>query len=391
MEILNNVLNLLNKEEAVQFLQKVLQHNSTNPPGGERALAQYIADTLETLGIKSHLDILAEERANVVACLPGSGERKTLLFNGHLDVVPAGEQQWQHPPFAGQIDEGKVYGRGASDMKGGLAAMVMAAGLVAKAGVSLKGDLLITGTAGEETDSIGAHDLVTKGYLKNVDAAVIGEPSNLQLFSACKGALWLEFKTVGKTAHGSMPDQGCNAILQMNALINELNKYVFECPEHPMLGRSTMNIGTIHGGVKTNVVPDGCTLTVDIRTIPGESHEKILSDMQEIIARLNGDSKDFRASLTIINNRPAVETYVESTAMQNAQQSAAQALGKELVPRGVNYYTDGSVFAPLLGIPIVLFGPGDEKLAHQPDEYVEIDKYINAIKFYTAFILNHLT
>lgn len=391
MEMLNNVLNLLDEEEAVRFLQTVLQHDTTNPPGGERALAQYIADTLETMGIKSHLDILAEERANFVGCLPGSGEKKALLFNGHLDVVPAGEQQWQHPPFAGQIDNGKVYGRGASDMKGGLAAMVMAAGLVARAGVFLKGDLLITGTAGEETDSIGAHDLLKQGYLENVDAAVIGEPSNLQLFSACKGALWLEFKTVGKTAHGSMPDQGCNAILQMNALINELNQYVFACQGHPLLGQSTMNIATIHGGVKTNVVPDACTLTVDIRTIPGENHEKIVFDIKKIMTRLTRENQDFCFSLTITNNRPPVATDVDSVAMQNALQSAVQSLGKELIPCGVNYYTDGSVFAPALGIPIVLFGPGDEKLAHQPDEYVEIDKYIDAIKFYVAFILNHLT
>jgi succinyl-diaminopimelate desuccinylase len=177
----------------------------------------------------------------------------------------------------------------------------------------------------------------------------------------------------------------------MNALINELNQYVFECLEHPMLGRSTMNIGTIHGGVKTNVVPDGCTLTVDIRTVPGESHEKIVSDMQKIITRLAGENQDFQAALTIIGNRPPVATDVGTAAVQNALRSAVQALGKELVPRGVNYYTDSSVFAPLLGIPVVIFGPGDEKIAHQPDEYVEINKYIDAIKFYIAFILNHLT
>ncbi|MGI5920962.1 MAG: M20 family metallopeptidase [Syntrophomonadaceae bacterium] len=386
----NDILKLLDKEEAVKFLQKILQYDTTNPPGNEKALAQYIADTLENFGIKSHLDMLADQRANVVGCLPGSGERKTLLFNGHLDVVPAGEQEWRHPPFGGQIDEGKIYGRGASDMKGGLAAMVMAAGLVARAGVSLKGDLLITATAGEETDSIGARDLVERGYLQNVDAALIGEPSNLKLFSASKGALWLEFKTVGKTAHGSMPDQGCNAILQMNDLVNELNQYVFTGPEHPMLGQSTINIATIHGGVKTNVVPDGCTLTVDIRTVPGESHDKIIADIEAIIARLAGKNQDFRASLTIMNNRPPVETDVTCAAMEHARQAAVQVLGKELLPGGVNFYTDGSVFAPLLGIPVVLFGPGDEKLAHQPDEYVEIDKYIDAIKFYVAFILNHL-
>lgn len=391
MEMLNNIFNLLDREEAVRFLQTLLQYDTSNPPGNEKALAQYIADTLDTWGINSHLDMLADDRANVVACLPGSGERKTLLFNGHLDVVPTGEQQWRHPPFAGQIDNGKVYGRGASDMKAGLAAMLIAAGLTARAGVALKGDLLIAGTAGEETGCIGAHDLVERGYLKNVDAAVIGEPSNMQLFSACKGALWLEFKTVGKTAHGSMPDQGCNAVLHMNALINELNRYVFYGAQHPVLGRSTMNIATIHGGVKTNVVPDGCTLTVDIRTVPGDSHEQILSDMERIIARLAQENKDFRATLKVINNRPPVATEIDSAAMQNALRAGVQALGRELTPGGVNYYTDGSVFAPLLGIPVVLFGPGDEKLAHQPDEYVEIDKYIDAIKFYTAFILNHLT
>jgi len=385
-----DVMSRLDQDKAIEILQTMLRFNTTNPPGAELALAEYLVSILKSYGINSHVDDLGDGRGNAIGCIEGSKERPDLLLNGHLDVVPPGEQAWTFEPFSGSIDSGKLYGRGASDMKGGLAALVVAAGLIAQAGVPLKGDLWITGTAGEEVDSLGAVDLLSKGYLKNVGAAIIGEPSLMKLFTVTKGALWFEFTTVGKTAHGSMPECGRNAILMMNRLINKLTEYEFSYKQHTLLGGPSMNIGTVRGGVKTNVVPDSCTITVDIRTVPGQDHAKIIEDMQKILAELEGTVTGFKGSLTILNNRMPVETSPDAELIQLGVKTAKETLGLELKPCGVNYYTDASIFSTALGIPVLIFGPGDEKMAHQPDEYIEIEKYIDAIKFYTALILRFL-
>lgn len=387
MNELTNIFNQLDTEKAVNFLQRLISFNTTNPPGEEMAMAVYIEETMNSLGICSHIDELETDRANVIGCVRGSGDHRALLLNGHLDVVPPGEIPWEHDPFGGEIENGRIYGRGASDMKSGLAALIMAVGLIIKSGIKLKGDLLIAGTAGEETDSIGAWQLLQNGYLQNVGAAVIAEPSNLKIFSATKGALWLQFITTGATAHGSMPDQGNNAIIQMTALINELMKYDFGAVSHDFLGHPTMNIGTIQGGVKTNVVPDSCILNVDIRTVPGQDHKQIITDMNKLLEQLSQTVDGFHGELQITNNRPPVETDPGCSLMQTGIIAARKALGADLEPCGVNYYTDGSIFMPELGIPVLWLGPGDEKTAHKPDEYVEINKYIDAINFYTALII----
>src|SRR5665648_902774 len=391
MKIFTDIMRLLDEDKALEFLQRTIQFNTTNPPGAEKALAHYIADTLNSYGIKSHVVDLGEQRGNVIGRVAGLKDRPALLFNGHLDVVPPGEQVWKHDPFSGTIDSGKVYGRGTADMKAGFAAMVMAAALIVQAGIVLKGDLVIAGTAGEETDSLGAWSLLNSGYIKDIGAVAIAEPTLGKLFLATKGILWSEYTTVGKTAHASMPDLGNNAILHMNAVIGQLANYSFTYCRHPVLTPPTMNIGTIIGGVKTNVVPDSCVLTVDIRTVPGQEHDQIIRDLQSIVTDLEQEVTGFKGSLKVIKNCPGVETPLNNEFMQQGIRAAGKALSQNLVPCGVNYYTDASVFAPALGIPFIIYGPGDEKMAHQPDEYVEIERYFDAIKFYVALVLEYLT
>ena len=386
----DKVIKLLDEDKAVEILRRSIQFNTVNPPGAEKAFAEYLADVLNCFGLKSHVDALEEDRGNIVGCLPGSGEKKGLLLNGHLDVVPPGAQAWKADPFSGVIEEGKLYGRGASDMKSGLAALVVAAGLIAQAGVPLKGNLLITGTAGEEADSLGAKALLTHGYLENIGAAIIAEPSLLKLFTASKGVLWLEFITAGKTAHGSMPECGKNAIQMMNAIINKLVDYPFQYSPHPLLEGPSLNIGTVSGGVKTNVVPDFCKMTVDIRTVPGQNHQQIINDMHGILAELEQTIPGFTGSLSVLTNRQPVETDPDAEIIRMSMEASKTVLGLELNPCGVKFYTDASVFVPALGLPVLVLGPGDEKMAHQPDEYVEIENYIAAIKLYVAVILRYL-
>ena len=229
---------------------------SVNPPGDELPLAEYIASTLRKFGLEVELVRHSPTRASVLAHLKGLGEKPGLLYNGHLDTVPVGTQKWTHDPFGGEMAEDKIWGRGAVDMKGGLAALMVTAKALAEARMTLKGDFILAATAGEETDSQGATAIASRSGLKPLQALVIGEPSNNGIYVAEKGALWLELTTHGKTAHGATPELGRNAVMMMWKLIGELEKLQIPHEEHSMLGGFTRSVNTIAGGMKTNVVPD---------------------------------------------------------------------------------------------------------------------------------------
>jgi succinyl-diaminopimelate desuccinylase len=269
--------------------------NSVNPPGNERKVAETIAKKLEENGIECNLRSLGPDRAYLTARIKGKGNKKSLAFSGHMDTVPPGNIPWDYDPFGGQEVDGKLYGRGASDMKSGLAALAMAMVEIAREGIPLEGDLVLAATAGEEVDTLGAKTMIEDGVLKDVGAMLIGEPSNNELFIAHKGALWLEITSYGKTAHGSMPDQGINAIEHMNTFINALHdKFGFKFKEDKLLGGPTMNLGVISGGVNTNVVPDVCRLQIDMRTVPGMEHSEIIADIKGLMKEIeNGSTAKF--------------------------------------------------------------------------------------------------
>lgn len=386
----HQVLACISEAETVEFLASLVRLESCNPPGNEAPVAEAVARMMSQMGIRASVISLEKNRANVVGILPGRGERPALLFNGHLDTVPPGEMPWEHDPYGAEVLNGRLYGRGAADMKSGLAAMVMAAGAIAKSGIELAGDLIVAGTIGEEVDSAGARRFLEDGGLNGVGAIVIGEPTDLRIITAHKGALWLQVTTVGQTAHGAMPHLGVNAILHMLAFLDQLSNYRFDYQEHPLLSGPTLNVGTIAGGVKTNVVPDRCVTTLDIRTLPGQSHPQIVDDMRAIADWLAERLPTFHLEIEIINDRAPVETDVEAPVVRAAIQVAQEVLRRDLEPGGVNYYTDASVFAPATGIPTIICGPGDPTLAHRPDEFIELEKLALATEFYAALALKML-
>ena len=322
------ILAQIDERETLDLLVKMLQINTVNPPGNEKVLAELIAKEMASVGIETEVVDLGNNRANVVARIRGTGEKKALLFNGHLDTVPPGDVEWEHGPYSGDIVDGKIYGRGSSDMKGGLAAMIIAAKAIKKSKLELKGDLIFSGTAGEETDSIGAFDFLNKGGLKDVGAIIIGEPSSCGINIAEKGALWLAITTFGKTAHAAFPDSGINAITCMNTLLNEILNYKFKYCENELLGHPTMNIATINGGVKTNVVPDKCKVTLDIRTVPGMKHSDIIKEFEGIIAKLQEQVPGFKATIEYLNDRPAVETAIDDPFIKLAQEVIQEEFNK---------------------------------------------------------------
>jgi succinyl-diaminopimelate desuccinylase len=379
-------------QEAVAFLKDMLRMKSVNPPGDEEPVARLVESKLHEYGIEAEVKSLGSNRANLVARIPGTGEKKSLVYSGHMDTVPTGEVPWEFDPFGATEHDGRIYGRGASDMKSGLAAMVVAMTEVARSGAQLQGDLILAATAGEEVDCRGALAMVEEGLLKDVGTMAISEPSNGKIFVAHKGALWVEITCYGKTAHGSMPEQGVNAIEHTNTLINALrHDFEFRYEEHDLLGEPTMNLGAISGGTQPNVVPDICRLQIDIRTVPGQVHSEILNDIQSLLKDIEAKTQA-EFELRTLNDKPSVYTPGDEEIVRTAVTVADELFQERLQPSGVRYFTDASVFVPGAenSLPVIIYGPGPETLAHQPNEYVETTKYLEAIQFYRELALRHL-
>lgn len=376
--------------EVVRLCQELVRIKSVNPPGDELPAAEHVASALKKTGLEVELIKHSATRASVFARLKSSRKIPALLFNGHLDTVPVGTENWIHAPFGAEIAEGRIWGRGTADMKGGLAALMVAVKTLAESRASLRGDLILAATAGEETDSLGATLIASRPDLAPVQAVVIPEPSYNDIYVAEKGALWLELTTHGKTAHGSMPDVGRNAIMMMLTLINELTKMDIPYKEHPLLGGFTQSVNTMTGGVKTNVVPDSCVVTLDMRTVPGQDHQAILRQVEDLIAALRQRIPDFNASVRGINDRAPIETSPNEPVVQSFMDVVAEVTGVRPVPKGVRYYTDAVAFVPMLKAPMIICGPGDTTLAHQPNEYVEMSKLIEAARIYTMAALRLL-
>ena len=378
-----SLLRSVPESEVVKFCQELVRIKSVNPPGDELLAAEYVASILEKAGLEVDLIKHSPTRASVLARLKSARQVPALLFNGHLDTVPVGNEKWIHEPFRAEMADGKIWGRGAADMKGGLAALLAAVKTLAETRVPLRGDLILAATASEETDSLGAKAIAARPDLGPVLAVVIPEPSYNDIYVAEKGALWLEITTHGKTAHGSMPELGRNAVMMMVTLISELEKLTIPYKDHPMLGGFTRSINTIVGGVKTNVVPDNCEVTVDMRTVPGQDHRAILKQVEDLIAGLSSRQPDFKASVKVTNDRAPIETSAQEPVVQSFADVVAEVTGERPVPKGVRYYTDAVAFVPVLKAPMIICGPGDAKLAHQPNEHVEVSKLIQAAKIYT--------
>jgi len=350
------LLAAVKEDSVVKLLQKVIQIESTNPPGNELDLALWLADQFAQAGIEAELLKYEGKRANLVARVPGTGKGPALIFSAHMDTVPAGEVPWMFPPFSATLHEGKIYGRGAADMKSGLAAMVEAAVILARSGVSLGGDLIVALTWDETHGLRGAKKLVEAGLLADAGAVLVSEPSTLDVFIAEKGALWLKCRAEGKTAHTSMPDMGRNAIMEMMQFLGRLEQSLdLSADPHSLLSAPTWAVGTIKGGVIINMIPDGCEIELDIR--------------------------DWKLP---------VVTDPEAGIVGLSLQAVEEVTGLPRKRKGVSYFTDGSVLANRLHIPMVIIGPGETVMTHQPNECVEVERLVQAVKAYLLIAARYL-
>jgi succinyl-diaminopimelate desuccinylase len=362
--------------DPVELTQRLVRIDTMNPPGGEAGAARLLGDILAQAGLAVAYHEMAPGRLGLVATLAGRGEAAPLALTGHLDTVPLGGAVWSEDPLGGAIRGDRLYGRGSSDMKAGLAVMTAAA--VELAGqTQRRADLVLILTAGEETGSEGAHQMAAAGALPpKAGALLVAEPSGNRPFLGHKGALWLQAAFQGKSAHGSMPDQGVNAIYKAARAAACLEGLFNEFPPHPKLGRPTVNVGTFTGGTKINMVPDRASFTVDLRTVPCQDHGRVQQQVREL---LGGD-----AEITRLTDAPGILTDEDDPWVAGVLGLMA-GQGMSTRPGYVNYFTDASVLSAALGQPpTMILGPGEAELAHQTDEYCEVAKISQAAELYLA-------
>jgi succinyl-diaminopimelate desuccinylase len=360
---------------AIELTADLVRLRSVNPPGEESACARLVAGILEGAGFQVSTHDLAEGRTNVVAVLKGAGGKEPLCFTGHLDTVPFGAAPWQHDPLAAERDGDKLYGRGTSDMKSGVAAMVFAALQVA--GLKQRAaDLVLVFTVGEETGCDGARYLAQLGnVLPRAGALLVGEPTGNVPLIGHKGALWLKAAFKGVTAHGSMPELGDNAVLKAARGVVRLSDHQFDTDRHHHLGGPSINVGSLHGGMNVNSVPDAAAVEIDIRTIPGQSNEAI---RQEVMAVL-GEG----AEVSKIVDVGAVASNPQNEWISSVFDLYERHSGQRLDPKGAPFFTDASVLVPAMGnIPALILGPGETAMAHKTDEYCYASKIEAAVDLY---------
>ncbi|MBN1222927.1 MAG: M20 family metallopeptidase [Candidatus Aminicenantes bacterium] len=391
-DLYNHCIRLIDEEEAASFLAAMIQADSSNPPGNERRVALVDQKKFSEYGIEAKIEDLpqleGEQRANLVARMEGTSARPHLLYSAHSDVVPATRMNWEHDPFGGEIEGELMYGRGTVDMKSGSAAMIMAMCLLKKAGIELNGTITFAHTCSEEVCFHGSAAYVKTHGMDDVDALAISEPTNSTIYIAERGGFWLKFTSYGKTAHGGLPKEGINALSHMLLFFEKFRNYDFGGVQHPLLGESTLSITTLHAGTNTNVIPEKCEATVDIRTVPGVSHEKILVDIQGIIDTLQKANSSVRIEVEPINDHPPLESDMKDPFVNLAFETYSQVYGKTTAPGGGYYMTDAVSFLERKSIPMIICGPGDTTLIHKPEEHVYIPEYIDCIKYYIALAIN---
>jgi acetylornithine deacetylase len=306
------------------------------------------------------------------------------MFNGHLDVV--GVEGMVHAPWDAEERDGRIYGRGATDMKGGVAAMCAAAARAASSG-AIAGEIIIAGVVDEEYESIGTRSLEAQGI--RADAAIVTEPTRLEIMPAHKGFVWVDVTVHGRAAHGSRWDIGVDAIRHAGLLLAELDAFDSQSlPQrsHPLLGRPSLHASTIDGGSGLSTYPDRCHFTVERRTLPGESVAQVMTELQGVYSRVRETRPELHADLELIFSQLLSDVVVNAPVV-HALDAALRASGAEVRLTGMSAWTDAALLNDA-GIPAICFGPGDITLAHAAEEYIQIEEIRRATTVLTAMARN---
>jgi acetylornithine deacetylase len=358
--------------EIVELLRQLVSIDSINPdlvPGGagEAEIAHFVADWLERAGLEVEIDQPAPGRPSVIGIAHGTGGGRSLILNAHMDTVGVAGMERPHDPY---IEDNRLYGRGAYDMKAGLASIMMA-GAAAKQR-KLRGDVIVTAVADEEFASIGTSSVVKRWH---ADAAIVTEPTELQICTAHKGFVWLEVETLGVAAHGSRPDLGVDAIVKMGHVLVELERLdraLRAVPTHRLLMSGSVHASLISGGQELSSYPERCLLSIERRTIPGETREKVESEIRQVLNRAAVSDPAFKASMRTTLVREPFEISDDELIVKLVRQQANNILGSERTTIGQTGWMDSALLSAA-GIPTVIFGPGGEG-AHAVLEWSDLEQ-----------------
>ncbi len=366
----------IDRRYLIETLTGLVRINSINPalvPGGagEADIARFTAGSLSSIGLEVAIHEPEPDRPSVVGILRGNGGGRALMLNAHYDTVGI---EGMAESFSARIRDGRLYGRGAFDMKGSLAACMAAAKALVDAGVSLGGDLLVAAVADEEYASLGTSDLL-RHY--RVDGAIVTEPTDLDICLAHKGFAWLEVKTFGRAAHGSRYDLGLDANMRMGRFLAELEKLEQQLrarPGHPLLGPPTLHAAMIQGGTELSAYAATCVLQIERRTIPGESEAQVVAEIQAIIDRLAAADPTFRATVRPFFVREPFEVPPEAGIVQTLRQAAVDVLGRPPALVGQMPWMDSALLAAA-GVETAIIGPAGAG-AHAHEEWVELESAV---------------
>ncbi len=361
--------------------RELLAFNTINPPGMERACARHLGAMLEEAGFAVDYHEFAEARTSLIARIGGDASKAPICFTGHVDTVPLGAARWKRDAFAGETDGDRLYGRGSTDMKSGIAAFVAAA--IELAPCLMRGPgLVLVITAGEEIGCEGARFLADRDLLGRAGAIVVAEPTGNYPFVGHKGLAWFEIETEGVTAHGSMPEVGDNAIVKMARVIGDLEHFHFPVESHPIMGKPTLNVGTIRGGLNTNSVPDEARITLDTRTVPGIDHAHLCKSLESLLAPRG-------AQVRKIVDTPALYTEPADEWVQRVFEACTPFLEARPLPKTITFSTDGADLKRGMGDPpTLILGPGEPTLAHQTDEWCSMHRIEQSVDLFRTLMLD---
>jgi acetylornithine deacetylase/succinyl-diaminopimelate desuccinylase family protein len=389
------VLELIDQTEIVALATALLAAPGENPPGGEAATAAVLAAAAADLALAVESVPVQPDRPNLMIRLPG-GNGPGLLLLGHTDVVPIGEG-WTVPPLGGVQRDGRLYGRGSADMKGGLAACLLAMSALRRAEVRLSGPIELAAVIDEEETGLGIQHYLDR-YSADSDrptfvGCVVAEPTDLQTVVAARGAAYLEVRVTGKAAHSGNPADGRNAIYGAAAVISELEHWHAELADaaHPLVGPATWSVGLVSGGTGASIVPAECSLVVDRRMLPAESPATVLQAARERVAALELSRRGLTVEVTMTMDMPGFETDADDPFVTTADTALTGAGGPGSPLGGWTAACDGGYVARDTGMPVIVLGPGSVAgQAHRADESVAVDQLLIAARGYALMAMRLL-
>lgn len=373
----------------VNTLKKLVQTNSVNPHldpdgKGEQEIGIYISDLLESLHVETSINSLGPDRLNVIGTLKGSGTGKSIMLNAHMDTVGI---KGMEDPFSATIKDGKLYGRGAYDMKGSIAAMLAMAKAIKEQNIELAGDVILAFVADEEFESVGTQQLI-KTY--KTDAAIVTEPTNLDICLAHRGFGVYEITTRGKTAHGGNHNDGIDANSKMGLLLAELHalaKKLLDKKGHPLLGQASLHVPVMKGGQSLFIYAEECTIKVERRTLPGETKEDVIKELENIVEKLVKKDKNFKATIKPVIWREPYEISRQSKVVKTLQECATNILNCQPAYIGHSWWEDSGLIGKS-GTETVIIGPSGGGI-HEHIEWVDLQSVIDLSQILLQTTVNY--